>query len=504
MRDIPDVHNFLNAKSGGSIFSESGLSNKNGQVVMNQDEILMIADTLGNKNYSFQFLSTEAPPFTFYNLIIPVSPDGVKQEPYVMSFTSEAETLDTFLQDPDSDGIDFANFTGKVNIHPFEYFFPDGSYSKNECTGHDEFGDPILCEQIFVDSGATGSGGNGGGNGGPNNPPWDPYTGWSGTRIYHITPAANNYQVYQFSGGSTCAWPGQCIIVHVYDGGSSASQKSSDLDDCAGCEVIASGGTAVNTTPSLYAGILNTKLDNILNTYQLSFLSSNSSMTQQMRDFLNGNDNDEAKRFVYLAIQGIMEGAFSSFNSILVSDRNYLDHNEVLTPFPLLKYPPNLAQQYETQYPKLTEYLKNQMPKVANITKIVDAINEFTTIPIEDIKRDLQWGEGPIIEVVQLDTYRPGYTDEDTVGFFDDEIPDRVFLDIDYLNDLELRTTDQTVEDELLFFLGTTILHEYVHYGDYSQGFDYRGEEGREFEVKVYGFNVGPDTARLALDRINN
>jgi hypothetical protein len=125
-------------------------------------------------------------------------------------------------------------------------------------------------------------------------------------------------------------------------------------------------------------------------------------------------------------------------------------------------------------------------------------------IPITDIKNDLKWGEGPILEITQLDNFVPGVTDEDSAGFFDDNTPERIYLDVDYVHDLEQGTTDQPIEDELLFFLGTTILHEYVHYGDYSQGFDYPGEEGRIFEVKVYGFNVGPDTARLVLDRINN
>ncbi|MDC6390860.1 hypothetical protein PP182_19400 [Maribacter sp. PR1] len=58
--------------------------------------------------------------------------------------------------------------------------------------------------------------------------------------------------------------------------------------------------------------------------------------------------------------------------------------------------------------------------------------------------------------------------------------------------------------DAAIFFIGTTILHEYVHYGDYTNGFDYPGEEGEKFEIMVYGTNVMPENARLILNKIIN
>ncbi|MEZ4968911.1 MAG: hypothetical protein R2814_04480 [Flavobacteriaceae bacterium] len=59
------------------------------------------------------------------------------------------------------------------------------------------------------------------------------------------------------------------------------------------------------------------------------------------------------------------------------------------------------------------------------------------------------------------------------------------------------------VLDALIFWIGTTVLHEYVHYGDFNNGFDYPGEEGRKFEISVYGENVHPDRARIVLNRGN-
>jgi hypothetical protein len=47
----------------------------------------------------------------------------------------------------------------------------------------------------------------------------------------------------------------------------------------------------------------------------------------------------------------------------------------------------------------------------------------------------------------------------------------------------------------LLFFIGVTILHEYVHYGDYENGNVYNfyggpNDEGDIFEAKAYGSDL--------------
>ncbi|HEX6982002.1 MAG TPA: hypothetical protein VF181_04515, partial [Balneolaceae bacterium] len=44
--------------------------------------------------------------------------------------------------------------------------------------------------------------------------------------------------------------------------------------------------------------------------------------------------------------------------------------------------------------------------------------------------------------------------------------------------------------DSFSFWIGTTILHEFVHYGDFADGTDYPGEEGNLFEEDAYGQDV--------------
>lgn len=197
-------------------------------------------------------------------------------------------------------------------------------------------------------------------------------------------------------------------------------------------------------------------------------------------DFLDENgETEENKRYIIEIIK-------SRINNTSVSI------------FPFIQYPPN--SNYNILYPQLTEYLKNQLPTVAEIPLIVNTISNITDLKVEQIKEDLKWGQGPTINIVQLDNFGEN-TSETTVGFFKASTPNDIYLDIDYVNGLENGTTTQYEKDALLFYLGTTILHEYVHYGDNLDGIDYPGEEGQIFEILVYGENVNSFNASLILNK---
>lgn len=172
--------------------------------------------------------------------------------------------------------------------------------------------------------------------------------------------------------------------------------------------------------------------------------------------------------------------------------------NSLVSFFPFIKYPPN--SNYDTLYPKLTEYLKNQLPKVADIPLIVDTIKGLTGLTESQIKEDLKWGKGPTIHITQLDNFSERTSDK-TVGRFEESEPDVLHLDIDYVNKLENSTASQDEKDAFLFYLGTTILHEYVHYGDFQDGVQLPFEEGIRFELYVYGENVNSENATLILNR---
>lgn len=172
--------------------------------------------------------------------------------------------------------------------------------------------------------------------------------------------------------------------------------------------------------------------------------------------------------------------------------------NTNLSDFPFLRYPPN--SNYKTVYPKFTEYMENRLPNVANISKIVNTIKYLTGLSESQIKEDLTWGTGPIIHITQLDNFGTRTSDK-TAGYFEPKEPDVIHVDIDYVNRLENSNASQYEQDAFLFYLGTTLLHEYVHYGDFQDGVQHPGEEGIIFEIMVYGENVNSSNAALILNK---
>lgn len=171
---------------------------------------------------------------------------------------------------------------------------------------------------------------------------------------------------------------------------------------------------------------------------------------------------------------------------------------------PTFKYP--LNTDYATQFPKLTEFLRNKIPMLKDIPAITTAINDITALSLDKIKNDLEWGNGPTIVITQLNNYGDK-TGPDTVGLFDGNDPEIIYLDKDWVLMMENDNYDaglvnhfglQANRDAFLFFLGTTVLHEYVHYGDYLNGDNYRypatAEEGDLFETQVYGTDVNSGT----------
>lgn len=55
---------------------------------------------------------------------------------------------------------------------------------------------------------------------------------------------------------------------------------------------------------------------------------------------------------------------------------------------------------------------------------------------------------------------------------------------------MEATTSGTLMGDALIFWVGTVILHEYDHYGDYADGVQSDHEEGVLFEDEVYGQEV--------------
>ncbi|WP_162623306.1 hypothetical protein [Confluentibacter sediminis] len=170
--------------------------------------------------------------------------------------------------------------------------------------------------------------------------------------------------------------------------------------------------------------------------------------------------------------------------------------NTLVTAFPFVKYPPN--SNYAIQYPKLTEYLKIQLPTIKNNQFIINKIVQYGDLGQSEVKKHLEWGNGPIIEVVQLNNFCTG-CDSDTYGLFKGNNPNTLYIDLDLVNDLENSTTGSQLANSFAFLIGVTILHEYVHYSEYTDGAWNNPESGILFENDVYGQSVWRENANIIL-----
>ena len=497
--------------------------------ILDLEEIKKVVNEGQNTNYTFA-LDVPDRPDHIYNLVVTKLPDGTVEDPMVIGYRMEPGDMEAFFKS----GEDYSLFKSEFKYYRFDNFF---NGSKGYSVGREE------------DCG----GGTTTGDGGSSSPtaPGETFThtydghtvtnvfstdavphsygysisirtqnaqvstvstvgtsgtvqistpGPTGTLISHnVAPGTDSIGVTNDAGATspesscfTITEIGDGVVLITYHpcGGNAPQQKGATTAKEGDCGTT-DGTFAVNTAAKAVSK-LDYHLPGGLTGGQLAWFSDGDYpdrkyMAQDLVwHLLDNNKSLESVNLVLLAIDALMQGY------------------KIINLSPLIKYPHN--SDYESKYPKLTEYLKNQLPNVANIPKITNAMHEFTQLPLSQIQKELQWGEGPEVHIAQLDNY-PGCNtcNEDTVGYFDKpENPNKIFLDIDYVTQLENGTLIENDNDAAIFFLGTTILHEYVHYGDYNNGFDYPGEEGRKFEIMVYGNNVQPDNARLILNKVNN
>ena len=130
---------------------------------------------------------------------------------------------------------------------------------------------------------------------------------------------------------------------------------------------------------------------------------------------------------------------------------------------------------------------------------IINKIVEYGDLDADQVKSHLQWGKGPTIEVVQLDSFCSTCSTS-TYGLYRGTIPNTLHLDIDLVNDLENSNPESSLSSAFAFLIGVTILHEYVHYSEYTDGSWNNPESGVLFEQDVYGQTVWRSNAEFILN----
>jgi len=135
-------------------------------------------------------------------------------------------------------------------------------------------------------------------------------------------------------------------------------------------------------------------------------------------------------------------------------------------------------------YRRLAQYLQNGIQGVGSNRRIVNALKKYGQLSGNQIRNDLQWGKGPKVIIATSDGN--GRAMGGSIGRYIGG--DKLYLNEKYVKELETATGAR--REALLFRLAQTLLHEYVHYGDAQDGDDQPGEEGDNFDLAAYGFDI--------------
>ncbi len=487
VNDIKPLISNLNDGKGNNLFDQNRKNtgqNEKGKhrwPIFDKENIIKMVDSTQAVSYAVYFIFEDTPETAFYNLVLKVLPDGSKSEPFILKFESDPEHFEDYR----ASNYDYGKFTGTIGLYKFVDFFPNYSIlGKSECAGqHDAQGDPCNVDEVYNGTGSGGSA-TGGNNNGNKARACKTHSYWQHCGGSN-TNQAHNAQSCGGPGGQGAGW----VTTTDCGGGNddnNGDTKTKKSVDCANCNVNATSGVNASSRTKALVGRLRYRLR----------------LAQREGDYLLANPRLTEVVNSYVGIRGI-----NSRTKLIVKNmiRSAISGN-LISAAPFIKYPKNKAKEYKRKYPKLTEYLKNQLPKVANIKKITSAIHKFTKLPLHQIQKELKWGEGPELEIVQLDGYPDCSTcNEDVVGHFSKKNPEKILIDIDFVNKLESGNIDEmeTDGDAFLFFLGTTILHEFVHNKEFNnKNFTFVGEEGVKYEIEVYGTNVSPENARWVLNQL--
>jgi hypothetical protein len=133
----------------------------------------------------------------------------------------------------------------------------------------------------------------------------------------------------------------------------------------------------------------------------------------------------------------------------------------------------------QASFPKLKYYVRHNLPEVANVPIIRGAMLEIAQLNHSKLKAALAWGNEPTLKVTIL---------TGAVGEFTPDIgSNEIRLDTRMVQEFEAGRGLRNAKAGRVFLVGVTILHELTHWGDDQDGVDRPGEEGEEFEIKVYG-----------------
>lgn len=262
------------------------------------------------------------------------------------------------------------------------------------------------------------------------------------------------------------------------------------------------GGGATNPAYHLPApDALNYMLSQIgmpnLSSSQYTFVQGNNPIAQRLRTYFFTNQTVNGAKFLYWGIDFLKQNPnvlWAQFEDLFITNTpsGFYEKLVLEDPQTILDYEtftsPNLKMRKidQLKYPKFTTIIKNLKSEIENNPATLNRIVELTGLTQSQVLGSLTFGQGPTIRLVPNLTGPSG----PNYGNFNPKEPTYLNINLNFVLGLEQASLSSTVH-ATAFLLAVTILHEFIHFGNYISGYDTNGNEmGNLFEIATYGIII--------------
>lgn len=183
--------------------------------------------------------------------------------------------------------------------------------------------------------------------------------------------------------------------------------------------------------------------------------------------------------------------SWEQFQNLFLNDvsNSFLQQIVLENPSTILNYEPLLSPNFkmrkvdQLKYPKFTALVKNLKTEVQNDPIMLNRLVELSGLNQQQVLASLNFGQGPSIKLVPNLTGPSG----PNYGNFNPANPTYINVNLNFVLGLE-QVSLSSSRRATAFLLAVTILHEFIHFGNYVTGYDTQGNEmGNLFEISSYG-----------------
>lgn len=311
-----------------------------------------------------------------------------------------------------------------------------------------------------------------------------------------------NLAEHHLPGEAGCLATGDDMPYYTIDFQLKCSQGQYGASGLAGGDIAAGGGG-----PGLLLGsarieffLLNIPDAPYLTDEQRNFLDANNTMipiANRLGMYLKNNQNVQAANFVLWAVDFFKDNpntTWSQFEDSFLKNTpdGFLQQIILENPATILNYEtlssPNFKMRKidQIKYPNFTTVVKNLKTEIQNNPNTLNRLVELTGLTESQVLGNLTFGQGPSIRLVPNLTGPSG----PNYGNFNPADPTFINIKLEFVLGLEQASLSST-RHATAFLLAVTILHEFIHFGNYISGYDTNGNEmGNIFEYETYGFTI--------------